>query len=91
MISFALTNRSPALTVRLDPSSLTIRQGETFLSGRLNTRDSSGQPGLLPPSSAQIGTLSVRTTQPGPITVQWAAVDVVTGQRYPISFTYTPK
>lgn len=90
VINYSLTNRSPNMTARIDPSTMLIQQGDTYLPARLSARDSSGEAGIVPPRSAQIGTITIPTTTPTPITIRWTAQNVQTGELFPMTYTYVP-
>lgn len=90
VINYSLTNRSQNMTARIDPSTMLIQQGDTYLPARLSARDSSGEAGIVPPRSAQIGTITIPTTTPTPITIRWTVQDVRTGELFPMTYTYVP-
>lgn len=90
VISYSLHNRSGDLTARIDPQNILIQQGNEYLAARLTARDSSGQPGIVPPRSAQIGTISIPLTNPAPVTVRWTVQNIKTGELYPMTYTYAP-
>lgn len=92
-ITYSLVNRSRTTTAKLDPQSLRLNQGGSYLAARLDARDSSGEPTLLPPSSGEIGTISFRTAATGPatpITLDWAVQDLTNNVSYPVRYTWTP-
>ena len=92
-ITYSLVNRSRSTTAKLDPQSLRLNQGGSYLAARLDARDSSGEPTLLPPSSGEIGTISFRTAATGPatpITLDWAVQDLTNNVSYPVRYTWTP-
>lgn len=89
-VNYSLHNRSSGLTARIDPQNILIQQGNEYLAGRLTARDSSGQPGIVPPRSAQIGTITIPLTSPAPVTIRWTVQNVQTGELYPMTFTYVP-
>ena len=89
IITYTILNRSEA-PIQLNPSTLLIQQGDTYLAGGLTVRDTSDTPGTLAARGAQLGTITVTTTSLKPITVQWAALDTRTGQTHPITYTFTP-
>lgn len=89
-VNYSLHNRSSGLTARIDPQNILIQQGNEYLAGRLTARDSSGQPGIVPPRSAQIGTITIPLTNPAPVTIRWTVQNVQTGELYPMTFTYVP-
>lgn len=90
VINYSLTNRSANLTARIDPTNLLIQQGDSYLPARLSARDSSGEASIVPPRSAQIGTITIPTTTPTPVTIQWTVQNVRTGELYPMTYTYVP-
>ena len=92
-ITYSLVNRSRTTTAKLDPQSLRLNQGGSYLAARLDARDSSGEPTLIPPSSGEIGTISFRTAATGPatpITLDWAVQDLTNNVSYPVRYTWTP-
>ena len=91
-ITYSLVNRSRATTARLDPQDLRINQGGSFLAARLDARDSSGEPTMIPPSSGEIGTITFKNaTGPGtPITLEWLVRDLTNDVTYPVRYRFTP-
>jgi hypothetical protein len=92
-ITYSLVNRSRTTTARLDPQTLRLNQGGSYLAARLDARDSSGEPTVIPPSSGEIGTISFHTATTGPatpITLDWAVQDLTNNVSYPVRYTWTP-
>lgn len=92
-ISYSIVNRSHVTTAKLDPQHLRVNQGGTYLAARLDARDSSGEPMMLPPNSGEIGTITFRNvtgTQTTPVTLEWTVQDLTNNVSYPVRYRWTP-
>lgn len=91
-ITYSIVNRSRATAAKLDPQDLRITQGGSALAARLDARDSSGEPTMLPPSSGEIGTITF-TNAVNPtaaVTLEWTVRDLTNNVTYPMRYTFTP-
>jgi len=89
-ISYNLVNRSQRTVARLDPQTLRISQGGVYQAARLDARDSSGEPSMLPPQTSQIGIITLPLQGNAPIVLEWIAQDLTNGIPHAIKFTWTP-
>lgn len=89
-VTYSLVNTSRATVYRLALADLSLQQGGRPAAGRLERRNSSAEPGLLPPDSGEYGSVTVTTLDAAPITLSWLVTDETHKVSYPLRLTWWP-